>query len=156
MIATAYGDVYVARIAMGADMPQTVKALTEAEAWPGPSLVIAYSTCIAHGIDMSTGMSHMKEAVTSGYWPLWRYDPAEQGGHPFHLDSKAPSIPLSAYTSKEARFAMLWRVDPDRAARLLDQAQRDVDERWRVYEQMAGMERTPERPGAEDEGGAQR
>ena len=141
MIATSYGDVYVARVAMGADMPQTVKALSEAESWPGPSLVIAYSTCIAHGIDMSTGMSHMKEAVTSGYWPLWRFDPSEPGGHPFHLDSKAPTIPLSAFESKEARFALLARVDPDRAAELLAQAQRDVDERWHLYEQMAGVER---------------
>ena len=155
MIATAYGDVYVARIAMGADMPQTVKALTEAEAWPGPSLVIAYSTCIAHGIDMSTGMTHMKEAVTSGYWPLWRFDPSAEDGHPFHLDSKAPTLPLSTFTSKEARFAMLRRVDPERADRLLEQAQGDVDERWRVYEQMSRIERTPERRrgDAEREGG---
>jgi pyruvate-ferredoxin/flavodoxin oxidoreductase len=141
MIATAYGDVYVARIAMGADMPQTVKALAEAEAWPGPSLVIAYSTCIAHGVDMSTGMSHMKEAVTSGYWPLWRFDPSDLSGHPFHLDSKRPSIPLSTFANKEARFAVLARVDPDRAAQLADAAQRDVDERWHLYEQMAGVER---------------
>ena len=153
MIATAYGDVYVASVAIGADMPQTVKALAEAEAWPGPSLVIAYSTCIAHGVDMSTGMSHMKEAVRSGYWPLWRYDPSEADGHPFHLDSKAPSIPLSTFTSKEARFAMLQRVDPERAARLLEEAQTDVHERWRVYEQMAGIERTPERPGLGGEEG---
>jgi pyruvate-ferredoxin/flavodoxin oxidoreductase len=151
MIATAYGDVYVARIAIGADMPQTVKALAEAEAWPGPSLVIAYSTCIAHGVDMSTGMSHMKEAVTSGYWPLWRFDPSSPDGHPFRLDSKAPSIPLSRFVEKEARFAMLQRVDPERAAKLFDEAQRDVHERWRVYEQMAGMERAPE--GDQDGGG---
>jgi pyruvate-ferredoxin/flavodoxin oxidoreductase len=141
MIATAYGDVYVAQIAMGADMPQTVKALAEAEAWPGPSLVIAYSTCIAHGVDMSTGMSHMKEAVTSGYWPLWRFDPSTPDGHPFHLDSKRPSIPLSTFANKEARFAVLARVDPDRAATLAGEAQRDVDERWHLYEQMAGVER---------------
>ncbi|HET9672626.1 MAG TPA: 4Fe-4S dicluster domain-containing protein, partial [Actinomycetota bacterium] len=155
MIATAYGDVYVAQIAIGADMPQTVKALAEAEAWPGPSLVIAYSTCIAHGVDMSTGMSHMKDAVRSGYWPLWRYDPSGADGHPLRLDSKGPSIPLSAFTSKEARFAMLQRVDPERAAKLLDEAQSDVHERWRVYEQMAGIEHTPERPGrGADEGGS--
>jgi pyruvate-ferredoxin/flavodoxin oxidoreductase len=153
MIATAYGDVYVARIAIGADMPQTVKALSEAEAWPGPSLVIAYSTCIAHGVDMSTGMSHMKEAVTSGYWPLWRFDPSRTDGHPFHLDSKAPSIPLTRFVDKEARFAMLRRVDPERAAKLLDEAQRDVHERWRVYEQMAGMERATEAPDDGAEGG---
>ncbi|HET9249683.1 MAG TPA: pyruvate:ferredoxin (flavodoxin) oxidoreductase, partial [Actinomycetota bacterium] len=91
MIATAYGDVYVGQIAMGADMPHAVKVLSEAEAYRGPSLVIAYSTCIAHGIDMSRGMTHMQEAVKSGYWPLWRFDPsADDDGHPFRLDSKTP------------------------------------------------------------------
>jgi pyruvate-ferredoxin/flavodoxin oxidoreductase len=147
MIATAYGNVYVGQIAMGADMPQTVKVLAEAEAHPGPSLVIAYSHCIAHGIDMSTAMSHQKEAVNSGYWPLYRFDPghAHAGAHAFHLDSKAPSIPLKAFTSKEARYAMLARTDPDRAALLQGQAQEDVDARWRLYEQLAEVER-----GAED------
>jgi pyruvate-ferredoxin/flavodoxin oxidoreductase len=155
MIATACGDVYVGQIAMGADMPQTVKALAEAEAWPGPSLVIAYSTCIAHGVDMSTGMSHMKEAVTSGYWPLWRFDPSDPDGRPFHLDSKRPTIPLSTFANKEARYAMLARMDPDRAARLAEEAQRDVDERWHLYEQMAGVERGAEQPGeGSPEGGA--
>jgi pyruvate-ferredoxin/flavodoxin oxidoreductase len=146
MIATAYGDVYVGQIAMGADMPHTVKVLAEAEAYRGPSLVIAYSTCIAHGIDMSRGMTHMQEAVRSGYWPLWRFDPAAGGdGHPFRLDSKPPSIPVSRFTMQEARFAMLTRVDPDRAAELLERAQRDVDERWHLYEQMAGVERGVDR-----------
>jgi pyruvate-ferredoxin/flavodoxin oxidoreductase len=146
MIATAYGDVYVAQIAMGADMPHTVKALAEAEAHPGPSLVIAYSTCIAHGIDMSTSMGHQKEAVDSGYWPLWRFDPgaAEADGHPFRLDSKRPVIPLREFTQKEARFAMLHRTDPERAAALLARAQEDVDARRHLYEQLAGVERGPE------------
>jgi pyruvate-ferredoxin/flavodoxin oxidoreductase len=145
-IATAYGDVYVGQIAVGADMPHTVKVLAEAEAHPGPSLVIAYSTCIAHGIDMSTSMSHQKEAVNSGYWPLWRYDPAlvDTGEHAFRLDSKAPKIPLKEFASKEARFAMLERVDPERAGMLLAKAQEDVDARWRLYEQLAGIERGPE------------
>jgi pyruvate-ferredoxin/flavodoxin oxidoreductase len=149
MIATAYGDVYVAQIAIGADMPHTVKVLAEAESWDGPSLVIAYSTCIAHGIDMSRGMSHMQEAVRSGYWPLWRFDPRamEEDGHPFRLDSKRPSIPVSTFAKQEARFAMLGRVDPDRAAKLMERAQRDVDERWHLYEQMAGVERGPEHEG---------
>jgi len=131
---------------MGADMPQTVKVLAEAEAHHGPSLVIAYSHCIAHGIDMSTAMSHQKEAVDSGYWPLYRFDPrhAQAGEHPFHLDSKAPSIPLKAFTSKEARFAMLARTDPDRAEHLLRQAQDDVDARRRLYEQLANVERASE------------
>ncbi len=143
MIATAYGDVYVGQIAMGADMPHTVKVLAEAEAHRGPSLVIAYSHCIAHGIDMSTGMSHQKEAVASGYWPLWRFDPAaaEAGEHPFHLDSKKPTIPLTAFTDQEARYAMLRRTDPDRADMLMRRAQDDVDARWHLYEQTAGIER---------------
>ena len=143
MIATAYGDVYVGQIAMGADMPQTVKVLAEAEAHQGPSLVIAYSHCIAHGIDMSTAMTHQKEAVTSGYWPLYRFDPAlaERGEHPFTLDSKKPSIPLAVFAQKEARFAMLKRIDPDRAAMLTEAAQSDVDARWHLYEQTAGIER---------------
>ena len=91
MLATAYGNVYVAQIALGADNPQTVKALAEADAWHGPSLVIAYSHCIAHGIDMVKGMRQQKLAVDTGYWPLWRYDPrnAGPGEHPFHLDSGA-------------------------------------------------------------------
>jgi pyruvate-ferredoxin/flavodoxin oxidoreductase len=152
MIATAYGDVYVGQIAMGADMPHTVKVLSEAEAYRGPSLVIAYSTCIAHGIDMSRGMSHMQEAVRSGYWPLWRFDPnGGDDGHPFRLDSRAPTIPVRDFAMQEARFAMLSRADPDRAADLLDQAQRDVDERWHLYEQMSGVERGVEHQGEEAE-----
>ena len=143
MIATAYGNVYVAQIAMGADMPHTVKVLAEAEAHPGPSLVIAYSHCIAHGIDMSIGMSHQKEAVESGYWPLYRFDPslADAGEHPFRLDSKRPSIPLKVFTEKEARYAMLARSHPDRAVALQREAQDDVDARWHLYEQLAGVER---------------
>ncbi|MEO8476042.1 MAG: pyruvate:ferredoxin (flavodoxin) oxidoreductase [Actinomycetota bacterium] len=143
MIATAYGDVYVGQIAMGADMPQTVKVLAEAEAHRGPSLVIAYSHCIAHGIDMSTAMTHQKDAVASGYWPLWRFDPAaaQAGEHPFHLDSKRPTIPLKAFTETEARYAMLRRTDPDRADILMRRAQDDVDRRWHLYEQTAGIER---------------
>ena len=143
MIATAYGNVYVAQIAMGADMPQTVKALAEAEAHRGPSLVIAYSHCIAHGIDMSTAMSHQKEAVDSGYWPLYRFDPRneEAGEHALRLDSKKPSIPLKVFTSKEARYAMLARSDPERAERLSREAQDDVDARRHLYEQLAGVER---------------
>ncbi|MGZ4150099.1 MAG: pyruvate:ferredoxin (flavodoxin) oxidoreductase, partial [Actinomycetota bacterium] len=146
MIATAYGDVYVATVAMGADMPHTVKVLAEAEAHAGPSLVIAYSTCIAHGIDMSTSMSHQKEAVDSGYWPLYRFDPGltARGEHPFHLDSKKPTIALKEFEAKEVRFAMLQRTDPERAASLLHEAQNDVDSRWHLYEQMAGVERGPE------------
>ena len=146
MIATSYGGVYVAQIALGADMPHTVKVLAEAEAHPGPSLVIAYSTCIAHGIDMSTSMTHQKEAVDSGYWPLYRFDPnlTDEGHAPFQLDSKKPTIPLKQFVMKEARFAMLARVNPQRAADLLELAQEDVDARWHLYEQMSGVERGPE------------
>jgi pyruvate-ferredoxin/flavodoxin oxidoreductase len=141
-IARRYGNVYVAQIAIGGSDIQTVKALAEADAWDGPSLVIAYSTCIAHGIDMETSMSHQKEAVKSGYWPLYRYKPTvEEHEHPFQLDSAAPTIPLKEFALKEARFSMLARSDPDRSAQLLDLAQRDIDERWHYYEQLAGLER---------------
>ncbi len=145
MIASAYGDVYVAQIAMGADNAQTVKALAEADAYDGPSLVIAYSHCIAHGIEMKTGMEQHKLAVDTGYWPLYRYDPrhAAAGEHPFRLDSRAPKLPLSEFTSREARFAMLARARPDDAARLAELAQHDVDERWHVYEQLAEIEHEP-------------
>ncbi|HUF01191.1 MAG TPA: pyruvate:ferredoxin (flavodoxin) oxidoreductase [Gaiellaceae bacterium] len=142
MIASAYGDVYVAQVAMGADNPQTVKAFAEADAYPGPSLLIAYSHCIAHGIEMKTGMRQQKLAVDTGYWPLYRYDPrhAAAGEHPFRLDSRAPKLPLSDFTSREARFAMLARSRPQEAAELGKLAQNDVDERWHVYEQLAEIE----------------
>ncbi|HET7421635.1 MAG TPA: pyruvate:ferredoxin (flavodoxin) oxidoreductase [Candidatus Dormibacteraeota bacterium] len=143
LIASAYGNVYVAQIAMGADNAQTVKAFAEAEAHDGPSLLIAYSTCIAHGIEMKTAMSHMKEAVDSGYWPLYRFDPRREpaGEHPFVLDSKAPSIPLSEFAATEGRYTLLARSKPELAERLMSLAQADVDERWHVYEQMAGVDR---------------
>jgi pyruvate-ferredoxin/flavodoxin oxidoreductase len=159
MIAAAYGNVYVSQVALGADNPQTVKALAEAEAYPGPSLVIAYSTCIAHGIDMSTSMTHQREAVTSGYWPLYRYDPRRSvaGEHPLKLDSHRPTTPLKAFTEKEARFAMLARSRPEVAERLLELAQEDVDERWRLYEQLAGIERSvPGGPGGDRPNGDRR
>jgi pyruvate-ferredoxin/flavodoxin oxidoreductase len=143
MIAMAYGDVYVAHIALGADNAQTVKAFAEAEAHPGPSLVIAYAHCIAHGIDMATGMSHQRQAVDSGYWPLYRYDPgrAAAGEHPFRIDSRKPMIPLAEFAAGEARFTMLERSRPADYARLMAQAQHDVDARWRLYEQLGEMER---------------
>ena len=152
-IATAYGDVYVGQIALGADMPHAVKTLAEAEAHEGPSLVIAYSTCIAHGIDMSTSMAHQKEAVDSGYWPLWRYDPAsaEAGDQPFRLDSKRPTRRLRDFALKEARFAMLERTDPDRSHALLERAQADVDARRRSYERFSGIEPGPDAVDAPDE-----
>ncbi|HEU0212596.1 MAG TPA: pyruvate:ferredoxin (flavodoxin) oxidoreductase [Jiangellaceae bacterium] len=142
-IARAYGDVYVAQIALGANEMQTVRALLEAEAWPGPSLVVAYSTCIAHGIDMATSMTHQKTAVASGYWPLYRYHPSPAGGaHPFQLDMKKPTVALRDFALAESRFSMLARVDPERARHLLALAQADVDERWHYYEQLADEERS--------------
>jgi pyruvate-ferredoxin/flavodoxin oxidoreductase len=152
MMAMAYGNVYVAQVAMGGNDVQTVKAFAEAEAWPGPSLIIAYSTCIAHGIDMATSMSHQKDAVRSAYWPLYRFDPGADG-RPFHLDSKAPAIPLREFAAQESRFAMLARTAPDRFERLMQEAQRDVDERWRLYAQLAGIDRiAPDLPSPDVEG----
>ncbi|HEX5879593.1 MAG TPA: thiamine pyrophosphate-dependent enzyme, partial [Actinomycetota bacterium] len=148
MLAMAYGNVYVAHVAVGASDMQTVKALLEAEAWPGPSLVIAYSTCIAHGFDMTGSMSHMREAVRSGHWPLYRYHPEAE--RPFHLDSKPPTVPLREFAGSEARFAMLARTAPEEFERLMDLAEADARERWRYYEQLAGLSRTaphlPPRP----------
>jgi pyruvate-ferredoxin/flavodoxin oxidoreductase len=142
-IARSYGNVYVAQISMGANDLQTTKALLEADAWPGPSLIIAYATCIAHGIDMSKSMSHQKDAVKSGYWPLYRYRPSEaEGGMPFKLDSTAPSIPIRDFVATETRFAVLARTHPERAAELAELAQADADERWHYYQQLAGVERT--------------
>jgi pyruvate-ferredoxin/flavodoxin oxidoreductase len=143
MIASAYGNVYVAQVALGADDHQTLKAFLEADAWKGPSLLIAYSSCIAHGIDMSKSMTHQRDAVRSGFWPLYRFHPGlDPHEHPFHLDSKRPSIPLREFTASEARFAVLERSNPEAARRLLALAQADATERWRLYEQMARIERT--------------
>jgi pyruvate-ferredoxin/flavodoxin oxidoreductase len=143
LLAQAYGDVYVAQIAIGANETQTVRALLEAAAYDGPSLVIAYSTCIAHGIDMATSMTHQKAAVASGYWPLYRFHPSpEPGAHPFRLDSKKPTIPLRDFEQHETRYTALQRTEPERAAALEAQAQADIDERWSYYEQLAGVERT--------------
>ena len=145
-IAMAYGNVYVAQIAMGSNPKQTIRALSEAESYPGPSLVIAYSHCIAHGIRMSTAMEHQKLATTSGFWPLFRHDPRResQGLNPFQLDSRRPSRPLADFASKEARFANLRRINPAGAEDLFALAQRDVEEQWGYYEHLA--QKTPEVP----------
>ncbi len=148
MVAMAYGNVYVANVALGASDMQTVKALLEAEAWPGPSLVIAYSTCIAHGFDMSGSMAHQRDAVRSGHWPLFRYHPEAE--RPFQLDSKAPSQPLRQFAGSEARFAMLARTAPEEFERLMSVAEEDARERWAYYQQLAALPRTaphlPPRP----------
>jgi pyruvate-ferredoxin/flavodoxin oxidoreductase len=141
LMAMTYGHVYVARIAMGANDAHTLRALREAEAYDGPSLVIAYSHCIAHGYDLRHGMDQQKAAVASGHWPLLRYDPrlAREGRNPLQLDSKAPSLPLKSYAYNETRYTMLAHSDPDEARRLLDLAQHDVAARWRYYEYLAAM-----------------
>ncbi len=137
--AIAYGNVYVARVAMGADPQQTLRALRDAEAYDGPSLVIAYSHCIAHGIEMRDGMGQQYRAVASGYWPLIRYDPELRaaGDNPFLLDSPRPRIPLADYTRRELRYRILARRDPAAAERLLALAEHEVQQRWTTYEQMA-------------------
>ncbi len=148
MEAVSYGYVYVARVAMGSSDTHTVKAFLEAEAHNGPSLIIAYSHCIAHGYDMSMGLDQQKKAVLSGYWPLMRYNPALrlEGKNPFLLDSKAPSIPLKQYAYQEARYTMLVRSDPDAARELLKLAQDDVERQWRVYSNRAAMPGRSESP----------
>ena len=143
MLAMAYGDVFVAQIAMGANMTQTVRAFHEAADHPGVSLIIAYSPCIAHGIDMSTMLQQQRLASETGYWPLYRYDPAreEAGGHALHLDARPPTRPFVDFARSEGRFATLERTDPATAARLFDAAQADIDNRWHLYEQMVNVER---------------
>ena len=143
MIAASYGSVYVAQVAMGANPAQTIKAFHEAENFPGPSLILAYSPCIAQGINMTLSQSHQKDIVQSGFWPLFRFDPrlAREGGKPFVLDSRKPKIPFKELAKKEARFAMLARSSPERADQLFELAQQDIDDRWHYYEQLAGLER---------------
>ena len=137
--AIAYGNVYVARVAMGSDPQQTLSAFREAEAYDGPSLVLAYSHCIAHGIEMKLGLDQQSRAVDSGYWPLIRYNPVLRaaGGNPFLLDSPRPRLPLADYTNRELRYRALANSDPAEAERLHGLAQLAVDQRWEVYEEMA-------------------
>jgi len=148
MEAISYGYVYVARVAMGGSDMQTVKAFKEAESYDGPSIIIAYSHCIAHGYDMAFGLKQQKAAVLSGYWPLVRYDPRlrMQGKNPFQLDSKAPSIALKDYAYQEARYSMLARSNPETARELLRLAQDDVERQWRIYENRAAMPGRAENP----------
>jgi len=139
MTAMRYGNVYIAQIAMGANDTHTVKAFLEAEAHPGPSLIIAYSQCIAHGIDMAKGMTQQKLAVESGYWPLYRFNPAleNEGKNPFQLDSHDPKIKLQDYIYTEGRYRMLQRSDPETAKILLAQAQEAVNHHWAQYKKLA-------------------
>ena len=141
LIAMAYGGVYVARVAFGADDKQTIKAFLEAEAWHGPSLIIAYSHCIAHGYDLRFGLQQQERAVQSGHWPLFRYHPARaaEGANAMALDSKAPSLALDKYIYNETRYTMLVQSKPEAAKQLLADAQGDVAERWRTYSFLAGQ-----------------
>lgn len=151
MLAVSYGSVFVAQIAIGANPAQTIRTLMDADSYQGPSLILAYSQCIAHGIDMRTGMSHQKAAVNSGFWPLYHYDPrqAHGDGHPFKLDSRKPSIPLKEFAAKEGRFAMLNQTSQEHAKHLIQLAQQDIDDQWHYYEQMGHIER--EMADSEDE-----
>ncbi|HAT71498.1 MAG TPA: pyruvate:ferredoxin (flavodoxin) oxidoreductase [Elusimicrobia bacterium] len=141
MICMTYGNIYVAQIAMGANYQQTVKALAEAEAFDGPSIVIAYSHCIAHGIDMGSGMNEQKKAVASGRWPLYRYNPAlkAQGKNPLTIDSGAPTIPVSEFMMGENRFRALHKTSPEVAARLMKLAEEEYKWRLSVYKQLSEM-----------------
>ena len=138
--ASSYGNVYVAQVAMGANPQQTLLAMREAEAYPGPSLVLAYSQCIAHGIDMQKGMTQQKLAVDCGYWPLIRYNPTlrKAGKNPFVLDSPRPTIKLKDYAYNELRYRILSHTSPEEAERLLEAAQEQVNLRWKTYEDMSG------------------
>ena len=139
MMAMSYGSVYVARVAMGANDSQVIKAFREAEAFNGPSIIIAYAHCISHGYNLINGLNQQKLAVQSGYWPLVRYNPtlAKEGKNPFQLDSKAPSIPLEDYIYNENRYKMLTRNMPEEAKKLLKEAQEGVNNRWKMYQNMA-------------------
>jgi pyruvate-ferredoxin/flavodoxin oxidoreductase len=142
LMAMAYGTVYVAVVAMGHNDMQTIRAFLEAEAYDGPSLIIAYSHCIAHGIDMARGMSNQKAAVESGHWPLYRYNPllAKEGKNPLKLDSKAPKIRFDEYAYMETRYKMLTKSNPEEAKILMGLAQKDVTRRWKMYEDLAKEE----------------
>jgi pyruvate-ferredoxin/flavodoxin oxidoreductase len=142
LIAMSYGNVYVARVAMGASDVQTVRAFREAESYRGASLIIAYSHCIAHGYDLAHGMEQQSLAVKSGHWPLLRFDPRREaeGKNPLQLDSKAPTIPLKQYVYNETRYTMLAQAKPQAARELLAAAQRDVEKRWACYEHLASDE----------------
>ncbi len=153
-IAMTYGNIYVARVAMGYNDGQVLKALVEADSYEGPSLVIAYSHCISHGIDMRKGLIQQKAAVNSGAWVTYRYDPRREeiGKNPLQLDSKAPTIKVADYAYSENRYRMLLQSDEQRAEELMRGAQQDADRRWKIYEQLAAMDYSnPEEPVAGEE-----
>jgi pyruvate-ferredoxin/flavodoxin oxidoreductase len=141
LLAMTYGNIYVARVAMGANPNQTVKAFIEAEAYPGPSLIIAYSHCIAHGINMTKGYEEQKKAVACGYWPLYRFDPQlkDQGNNPLQLDSKAPTLDLEEYIYGENRYRTLKQSKPEMAEQLLKLAKSDAADRFALMEQLSKL-----------------
>jgi pyruvate-ferredoxin/flavodoxin oxidoreductase len=149
LMAMSYGYVYVANVAMGANDNQTLKAFLEAEAYDGPSLIIAYSHCIAHGIDMAKGLEQQKLLAQTGLWPLYRYNPtlAEQGKNPLQLDSREPSVAVKEYAYNETRYRMLVQSDEARAEMLMVEAGEFAQRKWELYKQMAAMAYTkPEEP----------
>ncbi|MCB1057136.1 MAG: pyruvate:ferredoxin (flavodoxin) oxidoreductase, partial [Acidobacteria bacterium] len=140
-IAMAYGNVYVAQIALGAKPKQTIEAFLEAERHDGPSLIIAYSPCIAHGYDLSHNADQQKKAVETGVWPLYRFDPQRgaAGDPPLKLDSAPPKGRVADYMAAETRFRMVEKIDPERYRRFLRQAQEQAEQRYSVYRQLAGI-----------------
>jgi pyruvate-ferredoxin/flavodoxin oxidoreductase len=141
MISMTYGNIYVAQIAMGANYGQAVKAFAEAESYDGPSIILAYSHCIAHGINMTTGMNAQKMAVKTGLWPLFRFDPRRTaaGECPLQLDSKKPDTPFMEMAKSEVRWKSLLDKEPERAGALIEEAQKDINRRFHLYQQMAAM-----------------
>jgi pyruvate-ferredoxin/flavodoxin oxidoreductase len=148
LISMCYGNIYVASVAMGAKDEHTLKSFLEAEAYDGPALIIAYSHCIAHGINMTTAMQNQKAAVQSGQWLLYRYDPAlaTKGQNPLHIDSAAPKLPVSEYLKLENRFRMLGKNNPEEAKRLFDQAQENIQKRWQLYQKLAKNDSEENKP----------
>jgi pyruvate-ferredoxin/flavodoxin oxidoreductase len=136
-----YGNIYVAKVAMGANTNQAVKAFAEAESYPGPSLIIAYSHCIAHGINMTAGYQEQKKAVACGHWPLYRFDPRlkEQGKNPLQLDSNPPTMEFEEYAYGENRYRTLKQSKPEVAAQLMALASKDAAERYKLMQQLAGL-----------------
>jgi len=141
LMAMTYGNIYVARIALGANPNQAVKAFVEAETYDGPSLIIAYTHCIAHGINMSLGLEEQKKAVACGHWPLYRFDPRrlEKGENPLQLDSKEPTLSFEEYAYGENRFRRLKQRHPELAARLMEQASKDAASRYALYQKLAAL-----------------
>ncbi|MBI3448798.1 MAG: pyruvate:ferredoxin (flavodoxin) oxidoreductase, partial [Acidobacteria bacterium] len=149
MMAMGYGHVYVARVAMGAKDTQTLKAFLEAEAFPGPSLIIAYSHCIAHGYDMAFGAEQQKIAVEVGSWPIYRHDPrrAATGLSPLSIDSAPPRGSLETYTRNETRFRMVEQQDPERFGRLMGLAKEEIDRKFAALQSLAGAKPASKGPG---------